>query len=160
MTPTPHTHVPTARQLWIKRRCIAVESQFRKTSGRLAFALRYFPLLAILILAYWNASLDSPRLSPWIATPVAAVAAYLILLVLSHRFHDLGKSGANLLQIAIPAFIWLWIGDDLMAKLAPRIWKSTAGVLAIWPVIVSLQLCALPGAASHQKRYAQPAADH
>lgn len=146
MTAT-HPHVLTPRQLWIKNRCLAVETQFLKRIGRTAFILRFIPLLVLLVLAYWNSSQNVPRVAMWIATPIAIVATYLILLVLSHRFHDLGKSGANLLQIAIPAFIWLWIGDDLMAKLAPKIWMATAVVLSIWPIVVILQLSTKPAPA-------------
>ena len=146
MTTAHHIHTPIPRQLWIKDRCLAVETQFRKSTGRGAFVARFLPLVAVLALTYWNSLQAPPPVTAWIATPVAVVATYLALLVLSHRFHDLGKSGANLLQIVLPVFIWLWVGGDLMAKLPPRLWIATAAVLAAWPVIVLLRLCFQPAA--------------
>ncbi len=141
---THQAHLPIPRQLWIQQRCIAVENQFNGRIGRAAFAARFLPLLALLALAYWNSLLPTPRVAAWIATPIVIVASYLALLVLSHRFHDIGKSGAALLQVVLPAFIWLWVGGDLMAKLPPHLCYITAGVLAIWPVIVLLRLCFKP----------------
>lgn len=138
---TPHqARPPIPRQLWLKQRCVAVETQFGGRIGRASFAGRFLPLLAILVLAYWNGLLAPPRITSWIAVPVVVVAFYLALLVLSHRFHDLGQSGANLLQIVLPVFVWLWIGGDLMAKLPDRLWIGTAVVLAVWPVVVLLRL--------------------
>ncbi|HAL91526.1 MAG TPA: hypothetical protein DCM68_00675 [Verrucomicrobia bacterium] len=138
-------HQPIPRQLWIKQRCLAVENQFNRRTGRAAYAVRILPLLVLLALAYWNGLLTPPRVPAGIAVPVVAVAFYLVLLVLSHRFHDIGQSGANLLQIVLPAFVWLWVGGDLMAKVPPRIWIATAAVLAAWPVIVLLRLGFQPG---------------
>ena len=134
-------HSPIPRQLWIKQRCIALETQFNGRIGRAAFAIRFLPLLAVLALAYWDGLQTPPRVAAWIAAPLAAAAFYLTLLVLSHRFHDLGQSGANLLQIILPGFIWLWVGGDMMAKLPPSIWIGAAIVLAVWPAIVILRLC-------------------
>ena len=116
-----HAHQPIPRQLWIQQRCIAVETQFNGRIGRAAFVARFLPLFVLLALAYWNGRLTPPRVAGWIAVPGAVVACYLVLLVLSHRFHDIGQSGANLLQIVLPAFIWLYVGGDLMAKLPPRL---------------------------------------
>ncbi len=140
-----HHPPPIPRQLWIKERCLAVESQFSRRIGRTAYVTRIVPLLAILILGYWNGRLATPLLPAWMATPIMIVAFYLSLLVFSHRFHDLGKSGANLLQIMLPVFVWLWVGGNLMAKLPPRIWITTAVILGIWPVVVLLRLAILPG---------------
>ena len=140
-----HAHQPIPRQLWIQQRCIAVENQFNGRIGRAAFAVRFPPLFVLLALAYWNSLLTPPLVAGWIALPLAVVAFYLALLVLSHRFHDIGQSGANLLQIVLPAFIWLYVGGDLMAKLPPRLWIATAGILAVWPVLVLLRLCVQPG---------------
>ncbi|MGD9782260.1 MAG: DUF805 domain-containing protein [Kiritimatiellia bacterium] len=134
-------HSPIPRQLWIKRRCIAVENQFNGRLGRAAFALRFLPLLAVLALAYWNGLQTPPPVATWIAGPFVVVAFYLALLVLSHRFHDLGQSGANLLQIILPGFVWLWVGGDFMAKLPSSLWIGVAIVLAAWPAIVILRLC-------------------
>ncbi|HNR93398.1 MAG TPA: hypothetical protein PKM67_02555 [Kiritimatiellia bacterium] len=134
-------HIPIPRQLWLRDRCIAVETQFQKSIGRGTFVTRFLPLLVILALAYWNRIQTPPRVAGWIAVPVTAAAFYFALLVLSHRFHDIGQSGANLLQIVLPVFVWLWVGGDLMAKLPPRLWIGTAAVLAVWPVIVILRLC-------------------
>lgn len=134
-------HQPIPRQLWLRDRCIAVETQFRKRIGRAAFAARFLPLLVLLALAYWNSTQTPPVVTMWIAAPVTVVASYFVLLVLSHRFHDIGQSGANLLQVVLPAFVWLWVGSDFMAKLPPRLWIGTAVVLAVWPVIVILRLC-------------------
>ena len=150
-----HVHQPIPRQLWIQQRCIAVENQFNGRIGRAAFAIRFPPLFAVLALAYGNSLLSTPRVAGWVAFPVVAVAFYLALLVLSHRFHDIGQGGANLLQIVLPVFVWLWVGGDLMEKLPPPIWISTAAVLAAWPVIVILRLGFRPGTAgpnSHEKR--------
>ncbi len=138
-------HQPIPRQLWIRDRCIAVETQFRKRTGRAAFAARFFPLFAILALAYWNSIQTPAPVTLWLAVPVTVAAAYITLVVLSHRFHDIGQSGANLLQIVLPAFVWLWVGGDLMAKIPPRLWIGTAAVLALWPAIVILRLCFQPG---------------
>ena len=146
MTTAHHIHTLIPRQLWIKDRCLAVETQFRKSTGRGAFAARFLPLVAVLVLVYLNGLRTPPLVPAWIATPIGLVAFYFTLLVLSHRFHDLGKSGANLLQIVLPVFIWLWVGGDLMAKLPPRLWIATAAVLAAWPVIVLLRLCFQPAA--------------
>lgn len=139
MTDHPH-RPPSPRQLRIKQRCLAVETQFEGRIGRAAFAVRFLPLLILLALGYWNGLATPPRVSAWLAIPVVVVAFYLALLVLSHRFHDLGQSGANLLQIVLPVFVWLWIGGDLMAKLPPRLWIAVAAVLAAWPAIVLLRL--------------------
>ena len=150
-----HAHPLVPRQRWIQQRCIAVENQFNGRSGRAAFAVRFLPLLAILALAYWNGLLVPPRVASWIAVPVVAVAFYLALLVLSHRFHDIGQGGANLLQIVLPVFVWLWVGGDLMAKLPKPFWIATAAVLAAWPVVVLLRLAFLPGTAGpngHEER--------
>ena len=144
MTDHPTHQPPIPRQLWLKQRCLAVENQFNGRIGPGAFILRMGPLLAILALAYWNDLLTPPRVSPWLAAPVVIVTAYLALRVLSHRFHDLGQSGANLLQIILPVFVWLWVGGDLMAKLPDRIWIATAAVLAAWPAIVLLRLACQP----------------
>ena len=133
-------HAPIPRQLWIKSRCIAVETQFGGRIGRASFAARFLPLLLLLSFAYLNGLRPEPFLPSWVSGPVVAVAAYLSLLVLSHRFHDLGQSGANLLQIVLPIFVWLWVGDDLMAKVEPKFWISAAAVLAVWPVVVLLRL--------------------
>ena len=133
-------HAPIPRQLWIKQRCVAVETQFGGRIGRASFAARFLPLLLLLALAYFNRMRPVPFAPSWISVPVAAVAAYLALLVLSHRFHDLGQSGANLLQIVLPIFVWLWVGGDLMAKVDPKFWVSAAAVLAAWPVVVILRL--------------------
>jgi uncharacterized membrane protein YhaH (DUF805 family) len=132
--------------LRIKQRCLAVETQFSGRTGRAAFVLRFLPLLVLLALGYWNGLATPPRVSPWLVIPVVVTAFYLALLVLSHRFHDLGKSGANLLQVILPVFVWLWIGGDLMAKLPPRFWIAVAVVLAAWPVAVLLRLALQPGA--------------
>ena len=140
-----HAHPPIPRQLWIKRRCIAVETQFGRRIGRAAFVVRFLPLLVLLALAYWNGRLTPPRVAGWIAVPGAVVAGYLALLVLAHRFHDVGQSGAHLLQIVLPVFFWLYVGGDLMAKLPPRLWIPAAGVLAAWPIFVLLRLCLRPG---------------
>lgn len=140
MTTAQHIHTPTPRQLWLKQRCIDVENQFNRHIGRVAFAVRFIPLLAILIFAYWNGLQETALVAPWKFFPVVAVAFYLALLVLSHRFHDINQSGANLLQIILPLFVWLWVGDDLMAKLPLHIWGSTAAVLAAWPVVVLIRL--------------------
>lgn len=140
MTTAQHVHTPIPRQLWIQQRCIDVENQFNGRIGRIAFAARMLPLLLILVLAYWNGLQTFPRIAPWMVFPLAAVAFYFALLVLSHRFHDLNLGGANLLQIILPAFIWLWVGDEIMTKLPPRIWTTTAGILAAWPVFVLLRL--------------------
>lgn len=140
MTTTHHIHIPTPFQLWLKQRCIDVENQFDNNIGRVAFAVRFVPLLVILIFAYWNGLQDVALVAPWKFFPVVAVAFYLALLVLSHRFHDIGLGGANLLQIILPLFIWIWVGDDLMDKVPAHIWVSTAAVLAAWPVVVLLRL--------------------
>ena len=140
MTTAHDAHAPIPRQLWIKDRCLALETQFRQRTGRAAFAVRILPLLAILVLVYLNGLRTSPVLPGWIATPVAMAVFYFALLALSHRFHDLGQSGANLLQIVLPVFIWLWVGGDLMDKLPARIWIATAVVLAAWPAFVLLRL--------------------
>ncbi len=140
MTTAHQARPPIPRQLWLRQRCIAVETQFNGRIGRAAFAVRFLPLLVLLALAYGNGLLATPRVSSWIAFPVVVVASYLALLVLSHRFHDLGQSGANLLQIVLPVFVWLWIGDELMDKLDPPYWISAAVVLAAWPVVVLLRL--------------------
>ena len=153
---TPHqAHPPIPRQLWIKQRCLAVETQFGGRIGRAAFAVRFLPLLAILALAYWNGLLAPPPVAGWIVVPVVAAAFYLALLVLSHRFHDVDQSGANLLQVVLPVFVWLWVGGDLMAKLPKPYWIATAAVLAAWPLLVLLRLGFRPGTAgpnSHEKR--------
>ena len=137
---THQTQPPIPRQLWIKQRCLAVENQFNGRIGRTTFAVRFLPLLVLLALAYWNGLLTPPRVAPWVAVPVVVVAFYLALLVLSHRFHDIGQSGANLLQVILPVFVWLWVGGDFMEKLPPRLWIATAGILAVWPVVVLLRL--------------------
>ena len=159
MTTPQHVHTPIPRQLWIKQRCLAVENQFGGRIGRAAFAVRFLPLLAILALAYWNGLLVPPRVASWIAVPVVAVAFYLALLVLSHRFHDVDQSGANLLQIVLPVFVWLWVGGDLMAKLPKPFWIATAAVLAAWPVVVLLRLGFQPGSEgpnAHEARTTPP----
>lgn len=140
MTTAQHIHTPTSGQLWLKQRCINVEKQFNHATGRLTFAIRFIPLAALLVFAYWNGLQTAPLIAPWIFFPVEAVAFYLTLLVLSHRFHDIGLSGANLLQIILPAFIWIWVGGDLMNKVPPPIWGTTAAILAAWPVVVLLRL--------------------
>ena len=150
-----HAHPLVPRQLWIQQRCIAVENQFNGRIGRAAFAVRFLPLLVILALAYGNGLQSTPLVPSWIAVPVVAVAFYLALLVLAHRFHDIGQGGANLLQIVLPVFVWLWVGGDLMDKLPPRLWIATAAVLAAWPVIVLLRLGFRPGTAGpngHEER--------
>ncbi len=140
MTTAHDAHAPIPRQLWIKDRCLAVETQFRQRTGRAAFAGRILPLIAVLALVYLNGLRASPLLPGGIAALVAIAAFYFTLLALSHRFHDLGQSGANLLQVILPVFIWLWVGGDLMDKLPTRIWIATAVVLAAWPVFVLLRL--------------------
>lgn len=140
MTTAHHIHIPTPFQLWLKQRCIDVENQFDNKIGRTAFLVRFVPLVAIFVFAYWNGLQEVAMVAPWMFFPVVAVAFYLTLLVLSHRLHDIGLGGANLLQIILPLFIWLWVGDDFMDKLPPRIWVSTAAVLAAWPVFVLLRL--------------------
>ena len=140
MTTESFSHAPIPRQLWIRQRCLAVETQFRKRTGRAAFILRFLPLLLLLALVYANGLRTPPPVPGWIALPIGVGAFYFMLLVLSHRFHDLGQSGANLLQIVLPIFVWLWVGDDLMAKVEPKFWISAAAVLAVWPVVVLLRL--------------------
>ena len=143
---TPHDpHAPIPRQLWIKARCLALETQFRKNTGRAAYAARMIPLLVVLVLVYLNGLRASPLLPGWIATPLGLVAFYFTLLALSHRFHDLGQSGANLLQVILPVFVWLWVGGDLMAKLPPSYWIPTVILLVAWPVFVLLRLGLQPG---------------
>lgn len=157
MTTAHQAHPPIPRQLWLRQRCIAVETQFNGRIGRAAFAVRFLPLLVLLALAYANGLLATPPVSSWIAVPVVAVASYLALLVLSHRFHDLGQSGANLLQIVLPLFVWLWIGGNLMDKLDRAYWISAAVALAVWPVIVLLRLGFQAGTAGPNAHAAQPA---
>lgn len=146
-----HAHLPIPRQLWIQQRCIAVENQFNGRIGRAAFAVRFLPLFVLLALAYWNGLLATPRVSAWITTPIVLVAGYLALLVLSHRFHDIGKGGANLLQIILPIFIWLWVGGDLMEKLPFNHCCVIAGILVAWPVFVLIRLCYTPGTGEEPK---------
>lgn len=145
MTTDQHIHTPTPRQLWLKQRCIDVENQFNRNIGRVAFISRFVPLLLILVFAYWNGLQETAMVTPWKFFPVVAVAFYLALLVLSHRFHDLNLGGANLLQIVLPLFVWVWVGGELMDKLPLRIWGTTAAVLVAWPLFVLLRLCVQRG---------------
>ena len=144
---THQAHPPIPRQLWIQQRCIAVENQFNGRIGRAAFAARFLSLLVLLALAYWNSLLPTPRVAAWISIPIVLAASYGAILVLSHRFHDIGKSGAALLQVVLPAFVWLWVGGDLMDKLPLNLCYATAGSLAIWPLVVILRLCFKPTSA-------------
>ena len=145
MTTAHDPHAPIPRQLWIKASCLALEARFCRRSGRAAYAARMLPLLVVLVLVYLNGLRASPRLPGWIATPVGLVAFYFTLLALSHRFHDLGQSGANLLQVILPVFVWLWVGGDLMAKLPSSYWIPTLLLLVAWPAVVLLRLGLQPG---------------
>ncbi len=135
-SPSPHIVLP--RQRAIKNICIQVEEQF---SGRLnpeAFELR-----ALLVFAFVLAVRSLDVLPAYVALLFQAAAAFYALTVLARRFRDLGMAGANLLQILIPLFVMVWIGNKLPSD---SIRTKFEAVMWFWPAITLLRLFLQPSA--------------
>lgn len=137
---------PSATQLWIKSRCIQVETQFSGTLAPEPFALRFFFALGVALLLHVGAGLlHLPAYAFWL---LMLALAYYTLTILAKRFRDIGKTGANLLQLLIPLFVILWMGS----KIPPAFQKAFHCVLWFWPVVTIIRLCLQPTASDDAPR--------
>ena len=139
-SPKSPVHVVLPRQRAIKNICLQVEKQF---AGRLdpeAFAVRVFVLFAFFLAC---AALFHGVIPPFVTFPpylgilVDLACAFYLLTLLARRFRDLGKSGANVLQIIIPLFVMVWIGDKLPSD---AIRAKFEAVMWFWPAVTLLRL--------------------
>ena len=134
------TTQPSALQLWIRNRCIAVEKRFVGRTARAPFAATFLPAAAILAYAFFNPH----GLPSYVLSPFVVVAFCVAVAAMARRFHDIGTKGANLLQVLIPLFIALWIGP----KIPPRAHLPliVTALLSLWPVVTIIRLCLQPSA--------------
>lgn len=142
MQTTQNIHTPIPRQLLIKNICLQVERQF---GGRLSpegFCLRFFLLLLFFFDFTAGDGFLTSFLPPYALFLLRAAFAYYGLTLLAKRFRDLGKGGANLLQILIPLFVLVWIGGKVPEKYS----AGFEAILWLWPALTLLRLCLQPSA--------------
>lgn len=139
-------HVVLPRQRAIKNICLQVEKQF---AGRLApepFALRVFVLFAFYLACnaiFYGVTPPYIAVPPYVQILFYAACAFSFLTLLARRFRDLGKSGANVLQILIPLFVMVWIGDKLPSD---AIRAKFEAVMWFWPAVTLIRLFFQPSA--------------
>lgn len=134
------TTQPSALQLWIRNRCIAVEKRFVGRTPRAPFAATVLPAAAVLAYAFFNPN----GLPAYVLAPFVVVAFCFAIAATARRFHDIGSKGANLLQILIPLFIALWIGPKIPdIHHLPLI---VTALLCLWPALTLLRLLLTPSA--------------
>lgn len=139
-------HVVLPRQRAIKNICLQVEKQF---AGRLdpeAFAVRVFVLFAFFLACtalFHGVIPPFVTFPPYLGILVDLACAFSFLTLLARRFRDLGKSGANVLQILIPLFVMVWIGDKLPSD---SIRAKFDAVMWFWPAVTLLRLLFQPSA--------------
>ncbi len=129
------------RQQWIRNACLNIETQFNGRITSEAFIGRL--LVAVVLLLLLHRELQSFQGLPGYISLIPVIGGlYYGMLLVAHRFHDIGDgiSAANMLNIIIPIAIWFWIGD----KLPDAFYNITTGLLFAWPLIVLLRLCFTP----------------